>query len=56
MDGESVYSEAYLVLDRTIESVGYSKVDLTGYWDDTDLTEMQSDDINSVCNTVFGVQ
>ena len=56
VDGESVYYEEYQLIDGKIETVGYSKVDLTGYWDDTDLTEMQSDDINSVCNTVFGIQ
>lgn len=56
VDGESVYYEEYQLIDGKIERVGYSKVDLTGYWDDTDLTEMQSNDINSVCNTVFGVQ
>ena len=56
VDGESVYYAEYQLIDGKIERVGYSKVDLTGYWDDTDLTEMQSDDINSVCNTVFGVQ
>lgn len=56
VDGESVYYEEYQLIDGKIERVGYSKVDLTGYWNDSDLTEMQSDDINSVCNTVFGIQ
>ena len=56
VDGESVYYEEYQLIDGKIERIGYNRVDLTGYWNDSDLTEMQSDDINSVCNTVFGIQ
>lgn len=51
--GDNVYDE-YLLLDGKLERIGDSQVDLTGYVQESDITETSNAEIDTIWNTVFG--
>lgn len=51
--GDNVYDE-YLLLEGKLERIGDSQVDLTGYVQESDITETSNAEIDTIWNTVFG--
>ena len=50
--GSDVYDE-YMIVNGKLELVGNSEVDLNGYWNESNLSEMSNSQIDNIWNTVF---
>lgn len=50
--GNDVYDE-YMLVNEKLELVGNSEVDLNGYWNKSNLSEMSNSEIDNIWNTVF---
>ncbi len=50
--GSDVYDE-YMIVNGKLELVGNSEVDLNGYWNESNLSEMSNSEIDNIWNTVF---
>lgn len=50
--GNDVYDE-YMIVNGKLEMVGNSEVDLNGYWNESNLSEMSNSEIDNIWNTVF---
>lgn len=50
--GNDVYDE-YMLVNGKLEMVGNSEVDLNGYWNESNLSEISNSEIDNIWNTVF---